>query len=166
MISLKKVIEKEVGHKLHTNSRKRSYTYARAVFCKLAREMSGEKPYSLAEIGDLINRDHATVLHSLNIVFPFAMQEHSFKLLYLTLKAMFVEQEELDEESFDRIQALSERTLALEKENASLRHKLDLIKFESNRFIKMVEGLSEEEMVEIYDKLSIMTRAIKSRVYI
>lgn len=165
LISLKKIIEKEVGHKIHTPSRKRSHTYARAIYCQVAREMSGSKPYSLSEIGELINRDHSTVLHSLRVVFPFAMEESSFKLLYLTLRAMFVDGEQ-DEENFDEIQTLGERVIALEKDNDALRQKLDLLRFGSNTFDMLVDGLSKEEIQEVYDKLSIMVKAIKNRVYL
>lgn len=165
LISLKRIVEKEVGHKLHTPNRKRNYTYARAIFCKVAREMRTPKPYSLSEIGEMLNRDHATVLHNINVVFPFAVQESSFRLLYLTLRAIFVTGNGEDED-FDEVHTLGEKIVMLEKENSALKQKLDLLKFGSNSFDRLIEGLSKEEIDEVYEKLDIMVRAIKSRVYI
>lgn len=165
LISLKRIVEKEVGHKLHTPNRKRNYTYARAVFCKVAREMRTPKPYSLSEIGEMLNRDHASVLHNINVIFPFAMQESSFKLLYLTLRAIFVTGQE-EEGNFDEVQTLGEKIVMLEKENSALRQKLDLLKFGSGSFDKLIEGLSKEEIDEVYQKMDIFVKAIKSRVYL
>ena len=126
LLSLKKIIENEVGHKLHTSCRKRQHTYARAIYYKVAREMGGPRPYSLTEIGDVINRDHATVRHGLLVAFPFAMKEHPYRILYLTMKAMFVDENGGDEESYDDASTLRDRVFDLEKQNASLKQKLDL----------------------------------------
>lgn len=159
------MVEKEVGHKIHTNTRKRSYTYARAVYCKVAREMNEAKPYSLSEIGDVINRDHATVLHSLNTVFPFAMQEPSFKFMYLTLRAIFVDAKEDIEEAFNEAEALRDVIIKVEKNNASLKNRLDDLKSSSIKFNSLVDGLSKEELDEVYERLDLIVRSIKSRVY-
>jgi len=165
LISVKKIIEKEVGHRIDGKDRYRSYTYARAVFCKIAREMNGPRSYSLAEIGQVINRDHASVLHNLNVIFPFAVQESSFNTLYLTMKAMFIDSKEADE-NFDEVKTLAERVLSLEKENASLTHKLDLLKYGNSKLDRLIEGLSKEEMQEVHDKMNIFVKAIKNRVYL
>ena len=54
----------------------------------------------------------------------------------------------------------------MEKENASLSHKLHLLRYESRRFEKLVDGLSKDELDEVFDKMSIFVRSIKSRVYL
>jgi chromosomal replication initiator protein len=46
-----------------SNSRKANFTQARQLFCYLARNHS---EYSFPKIADEINRDHATVIHSVN----------------------------------------------------------------------------------------------------
>jgi hypothetical protein len=127
--------------------------------------MNGPRSYSLAEIGQVINRDHASVLHNLNVIFPFAIQEGSFNTLYLTMKAMFIDNKEADE-NFDEVKTLAERVLSLEKENASLIHKLDLLKYGNNKFDRLIEGLSKDEMQEVYEKMNIFVKAIKNRVYL
>lgn len=60
-------VSKEFGLDIRTRTRKREYIYARAVYYKIAREMLRK---TLSEIGGLVNVDHATVLHSINNVFP------------------------------------------------------------------------------------------------
>lgn len=165
LTSIRRIIEKEVGHRIDTKNRTRSYTYARAVYCQIAREISGPRSYSLCEIGQEINRDHSSVLHNLNIIFPFAIKEASFKRLYLTLKAIFVDQDR-DLDDFDEVKTLGERVIALEKDNALLRQKLDMLKYGSGGFEKLVDGLSEEEYKEVYEKMQIFVKAIKSRVYL
>ena len=165
LISIRKIIEKEVGHRIDTKNRTRGYTYARAIYCKIAREISGPKSYSLYEIGQEINRDHASVLHNLNVIFPFAIKEASFRRLYLTLKAIFVDQDR-DLDNFDEVRTLGERVIALEKDNALLRQKMDVLKYGTGRFEHLIDGLSEEEYKEVYDKMEIFVKAIKNRVYL
>ena len=165
LISIKRIIEKEVGESISTKRRTTGLTYARAVYCKIAREMGGQNSITLSEIGKVINKDHSSVFHNINVIFPFAIKESSFRELYLTLRAIFVEN--LEEPSkFDDMKALSEKIIDLEKENTSLEHRLNLLRYESRRFEKLVEGLSKEEIDEVFDKMNIFVKAIKNRVYL
>lgn len=165
LTSIKRIIEKEVGESISTKRRTTGLTYARAVYCKIAREMGGQNSITLSEIGKVINKDHSSVFHNINVIFPFAIKESSFRELYLTLRAIFVEN--LEEPSkFDDMKALSEKIIDLEKENTSLEHRLNLLRYESRRFEKLVEGLSKEEIDEVFDKMNIFVKAIKNRVYL
>jgi len=129
------------------------------------RQESGFVQDLVSEIGKVINKDHSSVFHNINVIFPFAIKESSFRELYLTLRAIFVEN--LEEPSkFDDMKALSEKIIDLEKENTSLEHRLNLLRYESRRFEKLVEGLSKEEIDEVFDKMNIFVRAIKNRVYL
>lgn len=165
LVSIKRIIDKEVGYDISKKNRKRSHTYARAIYCKIAREMGGPRQNSLSDIGEVINRDHATVLHSLNVVFPFAIKESGFKMLYLTLKAIFVDQDQTEDE-FDAVKSLSDKIVHLEKDNFELRQKVDLLRFGSSMFDKLIDGLSSDEIDEIYYKMEIFVKAVKSRVYL
>jgi len=127
--------------------------------------MGGQNSITLSEIGKVINKDHSSVFHNINVIFPFAIKESSFRELYLTLRAIFVEN--LEEPSkFDDMKALSEKIIDLEKENTSLEHRLNLLRYESRRFEKLVEGLSKEEIDEVFDKMNIFVKAINNRVYL
>jgi len=74
------LIENETGFDIKKRDRKREVTYARALYCKLAREIieDGER-YSYSKIGRFIKRDHASVMHNSNVIFPFAMKEDDYK---------------------------------------------------------------------------------------
>lgn len=165
LISLKEMIEKEVGFSLTQKSNKRERTYARAVYCKVAREMSGEseRPVSLQLVGEVINRDHTTVMHNLNVIFQFAVMERPYKRLYETMRAIFVlsEVEEYTEANKD----LAERIIELKKENEELQGRLKMMELEGSRFTDLTVGLGRSDMDEVYEKLAIFVKALRSRVY-
>jgi chromosomal replication initiation ATPase DnaA len=58
--TIKKQFDDYYGFDIATRSRKQQYSFARMVYCKLARKYTNE---SLAQIGKSINRDHATILY-------------------------------------------------------------------------------------------------------
>jgi len=163
--SLKVIIEKEVGFRIDTKGRKRRVTYARAVYCKIARELNdSDRAISLEAIGEVINRDHASVLYNIKVIFPFSQEEKEYRILYEAVKAMFIFNEEKD--NFDERKEIAERLIELEKENQALKYRLLLVAREGSRFDKMTDGLNAEELDEIYEKLDIMVRSIKNRVYL
>jgi hypothetical protein len=80
MKKIQLTIEKETGKKLTASHRDREHVYARTIYFKLCRERTHK---TLKEIGESINKNHATVLHALNNIFPMLMDyEPKFKLLY------------------------------------------------------------------------------------
>lgn len=150
-------IEQAIQEPINTPNRKRHLTYARAVYFKIGREQLG---HTYDYLGSTLNRDHATAIHSINVVFPFAMQEERFKTLYDVLKADYAEEVES----------------ALESVSDSLNEKLDLIdklkqenkelKYKVEKFGSLFDGLSFEEYDEVYEKLELFVKvAIKNRVY-
>lgn len=164
--SIKKVIEGEIGHRIDTPNRKREITYARAVFCAVARGIDDKgRAVSLDSIGKVINRDHATVRHNINVIFPFAIQDNSFKLLYETLRDVYNSPNEVSSDS-SKLKNAYDKMVELHKENQALRYKLALVDKNNSAFDKITEGLSKEEMEEIYERLGLMVRSIKTRVYI
>ena len=50
-------------HGLRSKSRKRNLVYKRSFLCRTLRDMN----FTLSFIGDLINKDHATVIHALRV---------------------------------------------------------------------------------------------------
>jgi len=164
LVSIKRIIENEIGERIDTKNRRRDLTYARAVFCRTGRDMG----LSLSAIGQVINRDHATVLHNLRVVYPFAEREIYYKRLYEVLRAVVDEgsQTEEVEEKFDSTKELAEMVETLQKDNDALRYKLRLLKDNESNFNSLLQGLREEEIDEVYNKLDIFVKAIKSRVYL
>jgi|TARA_S200002703_G_scaffold64487_1_gene55799 hypothetical protein len=79
------LVQKETGLDLSIPRRNRERVYARALFFKLARRHTY---HSLSQIGALIGKDHASVLHGIRI-FDNVIVEYE-KDLYDTYKKMEV----------------------------------------------------------------------------
>lgn len=157
---LKKQIELVVESSIDTPSRKRPLTYARAVFCKVGREQLG---LTFDELGNALNRDHATVMHSIKVVFPFAMQESRFQTLY---EVLVEEYQVKRKRPANRISEAAQKKLSviaeLREENAFMKERLKV----GDKFYGLVNDLNEQELDEIYEKLNLFVKvAIKNRVY-
>ena len=61
--------------KIQSVTRKREILYARHLFCYFARKRT---KLSLQEIGNILNRDHATVLHSVKTVKDLLTYDREF----------------------------------------------------------------------------------------
>ena len=64
---IKDLVENELGYRINIKSRKRSIVYGRAIYFKICKDRTN---LSLSKIGQTLNLNHATVLHSLNKIFP------------------------------------------------------------------------------------------------
>ena len=162
--TLKKLIEEQAGVRIDSKNRKRPVSYARAIFCKVARDMNSPTPLPYADIGEVINRNHATVMHCCKVVFEQAIQEPEFKTLYEVMSLTFDDVKQ-EEEGLDKAQAIALKYTKLKERNQELRRKLAIFQAENERFARMFDGLNPEEMEEVYYKMDIFTRAIKNRVY-
>ena len=163
LTSIKRIIENEIGERIDTKNRRRDLTYARAVYCRAGRDMG----LSLSAIGKEINRDHSTVLHTLRNVYPFAEKEVYYKRLYEVLRAVIGDDTQLEDakEKFDATKELSDMVQELRKENDALRYRLMLIDRDEKSFNSLFKGLRDEDIDEVYNKLDIFIKAIKTRVY-
>ena len=73
MKKLKEILEfvvRETTEDITSKSREQAISDARAIYCKLAREHTN---FSFKAIGESLNRNHATVIHAINNVFPTAV---------------------------------------------------------------------------------------------
>lgn len=153
---LKKQIEVAVEQRIDTPCRKRHLTYARAVFCKIARESMG---MTLSDVGKAINRDHATVMHNIKVVFPFAVKETRFQDIYDALKDEYKPKKLVKKDSGqDTINLISK----LRSENTYMKRMLN----NRDRFGNLFDSLRVDEVDEVYNKLEIFVKAaLKNRVY-
>ena len=82
-------IQEKMEVDLQENSRKRENVYARAIYFKVTRELFPRK--SLDFIGSLVGRDHASVLHGINKVFPMIkLYEPTVYEVYEDTRAMIL----------------------------------------------------------------------------
>jgi len=167
LVSIKRIIENEIGERIDTKNRRRHLTYARAIYCKAGRDLG----LSFSTIGQLINRDHATIMHSVKVIFPFSQEDSYYRNLHAVIssvvEAAINKEDERDiDDNVDRVKRMSLKIERLQQENDALNHQLTLLKSNSARFTDLFEGLREEDVEEVYNKLNIFVKVIKSRVYL
>ena len=153
------LVESETGFNIRKRDRKREVTYARALYCKLAREIMEEgERYSYSKIGKVIGKDHASVMHNINTIFPFAMKEGNYKFLYNCIKVLINENYNEDdlEEQKNTIKDLQEGIANRDK-------KIIELKRENLRFNVLVDGLTLEERNELYEKIALTAKVIKAQ---
>ena len=63
--TIKQIVESYFEINISRNTRKRQYVEARAIYFKLCREFT---QLSLGQIGESVNRDHASVLHGVRSI--------------------------------------------------------------------------------------------------
>jgi len=66
-LEIKKLVERELGYSITPLTRTRPVVYGRAIYFKICRDRTN---LSLKQIGDTLNLNHATVVHSITKVFP------------------------------------------------------------------------------------------------
>ena len=85
MKKIQLIIEKETGLELNSPIRDRQHVYARTIYFKLCRERTHK---TLKQIGESINKNHATVIHALKNVCPMLLQyEPAFEKTYTKIKS-------------------------------------------------------------------------------
>jgi len=73
---IKEIVDNYFELNLKRNTRKRNYVEARAIFYKLCREFT---KLSLEQIGQQVNRDHASVLHGIRSLNNWIEQDNRIK---------------------------------------------------------------------------------------
>jgi hypothetical protein len=68
---IKEIINERTNINIDTPTRRRDHVYARAIYFKLCRDLT---PLRLHEIAKTVDKNHATVLHGLNNIFPLLKQ--------------------------------------------------------------------------------------------
>ena len=79
---IKEIVEQHYQLKLETNTRKREYVEARSIYYKLLRDKTR---LPLSHIGETLNKDHATVLHSLRNLNNWLEYDRQIKTDYNTI---------------------------------------------------------------------------------
>jgi hypothetical protein len=143
----KKIIELETGVNVEIVSRKKGFVEARAIYYKLLRDISN---MTLQAIGDTVNRDHATILHSLKSVDDWMKYDAALALKY---KNILYAIDNLDETDFNSVRyenmMLNLKIVELNKQ---------IKKLSNNRFQDLVDKIPYDKEELLYDRFSTIVR--------
>ena len=172
---IKETLERKTGLDLKRRTRIREYINVRAVYYELCREYTME---SLASIGKLLDKDHATVIHGRKVFSNLHIYEPSVYELYVQFKdeypvdlykgykrEVIVEKadEELTRKCIELYDKLQETQRQLEIANVKYEN---LCKQKLSRFDLAVEELTEQQKDMAYERFIAMVSMVKSaRVY-
>ena len=153
------LVESETGFNIRKRNRRREVTYARALYCKLARDIREEGDrYSYKKIGNVISKDHATVLHNINVIFPFAIKEYKYKYLYDCIRVL-INEDYSDSDLEERKNTIKDLQDAIKVRD----EKIIQLKRDNLRFNVLADGLTLEERNELYEKVALTAKVIKAQ---
>ena len=140
----KKIIELETGVNVEVVSRKRNFVEARAIYYKLLRDVSN---MTFQAIGDTVNKDHTTIIHSLNSIDDWMKYDRKLTDRY---KNILYAIDKIDETDFN----------SLRYENIMLNLKIDELtkKLSSNRLYELMDKIPFDKEEAVYDRLSVIVR--------
>lgn len=148
-------MEKKLGKPIGTRNRSREVTYGRSIYCKIARDYKFDgKSITYRQIGQMINRDYTSVMHNINVVFNYAMSEPRFVDIYNEVLAIVGDKTNNNTMLLD-----------LQRENELLRQKMYIISKSTDRFTKAIDGLYEDEVEQIFEKIELMAKVMKKQQY-
>lgn len=143
----KKIIEFETGVNVEIVSRKRNFVEARAIYYKLLREISG---MTLHAIADTVNKDHATILHSLKSVDDWMRYDTKLADKY---KNILYAIDNIDDTDFN---SLRYENMMLKLRIEELNKKIS--RSSSNRLYSLMDKIPYEKEEMVYDRLSVIVR--------
>lgn len=127
---------------LKRNTRQREYSEARCLYYALCRKHSLD---SLKVIGKSLDRDHSTVAHSLNNVWPILSKDKKYMRIFNEFEIL--DTDKLEAKELRRINLVQREEIETLKK---------LIVKEGDRFNYILRGLNEEQLDNIYDRLQAM----------
>jgi len=123
---IKKYIEREFGIKdISKKNKTRDYVYARAIYYQIAKDETG---LSTPIIGKSMNRDHATVVYSLNKIFPMLpIYDKKSYIIYERYNQMKPSKEESEMFSMIEFEELKSKYLDLKRDKNNIKRRLDRV---------------------------------------
>ena len=155
---IKKAVDAQFHLNIAFNSRKIEYIRARLVYYKLAKELT---TYSLAKIGALVYKDHATVLHSLG-KFEIDIMKHEkynelYLILYKSLKPYFNNYTKADF-NFNELElskSLKEQKIENIKLKMDLKKSVNLTDLKEIKLLELYRSLDNKGKEDVMFKIEI-----------
>lgn len=134
-------------------NRKRKYIIARMIYAKLLKE----KGYTLVYIGKVIGKDHATIIHYLDIIDWDLKNDFDIREAFNKIKALFYK-------DYDPILTLDEHQL--KNKIFSMKNELYNISLEKEFLRKNYEALKDEEVRLLPILKMVRERTMKGKEHI
>jgi hypothetical protein len=142
---------------LSVKTRQREHVEARALYFKLCRDFTSKSFY---DIGKSLNKNHATVIHAVNNVYPMAeMYNKRLKHLYNVFEksaSSYTEGKVEDKDPYQENVKLNSEIMRL---NLEIQRLKDVMDAESSMF----EGLDQDEIDAIIEKISVFKKVIEAQ---
>ena len=163
--TIRDYIEANIKVSLKKKTRTRDMAYARAVYYKLAKRYTVK---SLTSIGELVGRDHATVLHGLKLFDEAVMYSEPLKVVYdsFSINVENKNLEDADSNMLD-IKKLAEQNKRLRTKVFKQNLEIDILKKQkiepknkTEEFIELINSVDEDKLDMLYTRLDAIVKMI------
>ena len=168
---IKQFVDRYYGFNIDRNTRKDEYVKARTMYYYLSRTYTSQP---LSEIGGLLNKDHATVLHSINNNHEFYVNHNRVYKAGLEsfndYAVRYVEMLELKQQQEEGIDSIAIKESVLHYENTKLREELRETTAElqmlhestkvSNILGEIVNKIPENKLPIVVERLNAMVKML------
>ena len=152
---IKDIVEEMTGLDIAIKTRKRNFTDARQIYCKIARD---ENPSTVTttKIGEIINRDHATVIHSVKKAAIIIEQDPTLMKLYIKIMEVINRiKEDNTVEPQENVQIVDNIEEVYKGKLASLKNdykkKIDVLQLKNKRLEPILEMLEQLPIDQIHN---------------
>lgn len=149
---IKTRLDKHQKENIAIKSRKRNIVNLRALYTKIAMDVSDEYDLNLSlnTIGSVIGRDHATVIHYRDNIVQWVMKEE----LYIRLYNRIFPQTCVKVEKMMNLQFDSDNTTSYIVKYYTLLEKYNRLLKNTNQISLLTKELGESEMTEVHARIN------------
>ena len=151
----KQIIALETGIDVDIVSRKRNFVEVRALYYKLLRDILGMTLHSIA---DTVNKDHATVLHSLNNFDNWSSYSEDLRRHYTNVMHMIYHYEYNSMEDIELSKLRYNNILLDFKVKELTDHINEMKKPTNNRLYALMDKIPYHKEELVYDRISAIVR--------
>ena len=108
---LKEIIKQETNTDIEIRTRKREIIEMRSLYCTVLKQLKPKK--TLQSIGDTINLNHASVIHSLKMYEVYSKDNKDLKKLKDIIMSHFIKVDERQIEELNEVEQLQQRIYQL-----------------------------------------------------
>jgi hypothetical protein len=149
----KKIIELETGINVDIVSRKRNFVEIRALYYKILRDVLG---MTLQSIADTVNKDHATILHSIKNFDIWASYSEDLRRNYNNVMHM-IHHYEYDSMDDSELSKLRYNNILLDMKVKELTDHIASMRSVS-RLHELIDRIPEDKEELMYERISAIVR--------